>query len=97
MNTNNYFSKHVVPLAMLLLMLLAGTNATAQNVTVRTSNGSTIAAVKGEGVEDAFFSLGGFALWKHNQLNLTMTTADSDGATMTSSGQFTNPANNIFK
>lgn len=97
MNTNNYFSKHVVPLAMLLLMLLAGTNATAQNVTVRTSNGSTIAAVKGEGVEDAFFSMGGFALWKHNQLNLTMTTADSDGATMSSSGQFTNPANNIFK
>lgn len=78
-------------------MTSVGVNA--QNVTVKSTNGNTLPAVKGSGedaLEDAFFSMGGFAMWKHNQLNLTMTTADSDGAEM-SNGQFKNPANNIFK
>ena len=87
---------------LLLLLLVAGvTNTLAQNVTVRSNNGSTIAAVKNSSAagtaEDTFFSLGGFAMWKHNQLNLTMTTADADGATLSDNGQFMNPANNIFK
>ncbi len=81
---------------VLMAMLLSSVGVKAQNVTVKSTNGNTLPAVKGQGVEDAFYSLGGFALWKHNQLNLTMTTADSDGASM-SNGQFTNPANNIFK
>lgn len=81
---------------VLFVMLLGSSQAEAQNVTVKATNGNTLPAVKGNGVEDAFYSLGGFALWRHNQLNLTMTTADSDGAEM-SNGQFSNPANNIFK
>lgn len=82
---------------LMLFLLITGVNqGWAQNVTIKATNGSTIAAVKGDGADDAFFNLGGFSLWKHNQLNLTMTTADSDGATM-AEGQFMNPACNIFK
>lgn len=83
----------------IIAMLLTSVGVNAQNVTVKSTNGNTLPAVKGSGeyaLEDAFFSMGGFAMWKHNQLNLTMTTADSDGAEM-SNGQFKNPANNIFK
>lgn len=84
---------------LLITMLMTSIGVQAQNVTVKSTNGNTLPAVKGSGenaLEDAFFSMGGFAMWKHNQLNLTMTTADSDGAEM-SNGQFKNPANNIFK
>ena len=82
----------------LLSLLMVPLGMMAQTVTVRSDNGNTLPAVKGgTGLEDAFYSMGGFALWKHNQLNLTMSTADSDGAEMTSSGQFENAANNIFK
>ena len=95
MNTNNYFSKHVVPLAMLLLMLLAGTNATAQNVTIKATNGSTIPARKNGGAVDTFFGLGGFATWQHEQLSMVLTV--SDGTKLTQNGQLDNPANNLFK
>ena len=81
----------------LLSLLMVPLGMMAQTVTVRSDNGNTLPAVKGEGATDNFYKLGGFALWKHNQLNLTMSTADSDGAAMTNSGQFANPANNIFK
>ena len=82
---------------LFLGILLAPLSLQAQDVNVRANNGSCLPAVKGDGATDAFYSLGGFALWKHNQLNLNMTTADSDGAAMLSNGQFANPANNIFK
>ena len=95
MNTNNYFSKHVVPLAMLLLMLLAGTNAMAQNVTIKATNGSTIPARKNGGAFDTFFRLGGFATWQHEQLSMVLTV--SDGTKLTQNGQLDNPANNLFK
>ena len=83
---------------LMLFLLITGVNqGWAQNVTIKATNGSTIASVKGEGgTNDSFFNLGGFSLWKHNQLNLTMTTADSDVATM-AEGQFMSPACNIFK
>lgn len=80
------------------LLLLCALPSQAQNVTVKASNGSTLASVKGSGATDTFFNLGGFSLWKHNQLNLSMTTADKDdGFALTDIGQFANPANNIFK
>ena len=80
------------------LLLLCAMPSQAQNVTVKASNGSTLASVKGNGATDIFFNLGGFSLWKHNQLNLSMTTADKDdGFALTDIGQFANPANNIFK
>lgn len=80
------------------LLLLCALPSQAQNVTVKASNGSTLAAVKGSGADDTFFNLGGFSMWKHNQLNLSMTTSDKDdGFALTDIGQFANPANNIFK
>jgi len=86
---------------LLLLFLLAGvTDTLAQNVTIRGNNGSTLAARKtgGQGVvTDVFYGWGGFATWKHEQLSLTMTTADSDKPGLDANGQITNPANNIFK
>lgn len=87
--------------ALVAIFFLAAfaTNVQAQNVTVRPSNGSTLASVKdnsGGSATDAFFNLGGFATWKHEQLNLTMTTADSDAGNLTANGQIANPANNIF-
>lgn len=82
---------------LFLGILLAPLSIQAQDVNVRANNGSCIPAVKGDGATDVFYDMDGFALWKHNQLNLNMTTADSDGAAMLSNGQFANPANNIFK
>jgi hypothetical protein len=84
--------------ALVVIFFLAAfaTNVQAQNVTVRPSNGSMLASVKTGGTTDAFYSLGGFATWKHEQLNLTITTADSDRGELTDNGQIANPANNIF-
>ena len=84
--------------ALVAIFFLAAfaTNVQAQNVTVRPSNGSMLASVKSGGTTDAFYSLGGFATWKHEQLNLTITTADSDKGELTDNGQIANPANNIF-
>lgn len=82
----------------LLSLLLLPLGVMAQDVTVKTTNGNLVPAVKGTGANDTFYGHNGYALWKHNQLNLTMTTADSDGSQLsTTSGQFMNPANNIFK
>lgn len=87
---------------LLLLLLVAGvTNTLAQNVTVKTTNGNTIPGVKqsgGNDTNDTFYKWGGFAIWKHNQLNLTMSTTDKDEYFgVTDYAQFSNPANNIFK
>ena len=56
MKMKNYF-RFVV---FALLGLLNAQWASAQNVTIRSNNGSTIAAVK-EGDTDTFFGCGGFA------------------------------------
>ncbi|MBR1620687.1 MAG: hypothetical protein IJ669_01035 [Prevotella sp.] len=69
----------------------------AQEVTIHAGNGSLLPAVKDGGITDVFYDLNGFATWKHNQLTLTMTTADSDKGNLTEYGQLANPANNIFK
>ena len=67
----------------------------AQNVTIKATNGSTIAAVKsGNGAGDTFFGLGGFATWQHEQLAMVLTV--SDGTDLTKNGQLDNPANNLF-
>ncbi len=95
MNTNNYFSKHVVPLAMLLLMLLAGTNATAQNVTISPQNGSMICALtSGSQQTQLGFQIGAFGTWRHNQLSLTMT--GSNYATLTEDGQLSQHSNHFI-
>lgn len=93
MNTNNYFSKHVVPLAMLLLMLLAGTNATAQNVTISPKNGSMICSLAEGQSHSQGWELGSFGTWRHNQLSLTMT--GSNSPELTEDGQLAIHANHF--
>ncbi|MCR5130584.1 MAG: hypothetical protein K6C10_03870 [Prevotella sp.] len=66
----------------------------AQNVTIKATNGSTIAAVKQGGTTDSFFAAGGFATWQHEQLAMVLTV--SDGTALTPNGQLDNPANNLF-
>ena len=78
-----------------LLGLVNAQWAKAQNVTIKATNGSMIAAVpEGETEYDTFFKCGGFATWQHEQLSMAFTT--SDETSLTSTGQLANPANNLF-
>ena len=79
----------------LLSFLLVPLGMMAQNVTLSANNGNTIASMKNGGVEDTFYSLGGFATWQHEQLNMMLTVADD--TQLTENGQLANPANNLFK
>ena len=86
--------RNFTKLLTLFVLCLIGYQVKAQNVTVRPSTGSMIAAVKDGGQTDTYFRRNGFATWRHNQLCLTMTT--SDGKTKTPNGQLANPANDIY-
>ena len=87
--------KHLKFFFIFAVLLTIGTTAYGQNVTIKGDNGSTLASVpQGSSDYDSFFKVGGFATWKHKQLNMTMTT--SDERTLTANGQLSNPANNIF-
>ena len=77
-----------------LLGLVNAQWAAAQNVTIKATNGSTIAAVKSGSTTDTFFGCGGFATWQHEQLSMVLTT--SDGTGLTQNLQLENPANNLF-
>ncbi|MCR5130266.1 MAG: hypothetical protein K6C10_02250 [Prevotella sp.] len=78
----------------LLSLLLVPLGMMAQNVTIKATNGSTIAAVKQGGTTDSFFGAGGFATWQHEQLSMVLTV--SDNTDLTQNGQLDNPANNLF-
>ena len=86
---------------MLALLVMGVSNLFAQNVTVHPDNGNMLPARKSTG-GDTFYNWNGYATWKHEQLSLTMTTGDSNnnltnnGNKLTSSGQLSNPANDIF-
>lgn len=85
--------------ALLSFLLFVPLSIVAQNVTVKPSSGSMIAAVPENisgtsGDYDTFYRRGGFATWRHNQLCLTMTTSDAPG--LTSNGMLANPANNLY-
>ena len=77
----------------LLSIFLLPLGVMAQNVTIKATNGSTIAAIK-SGTTDTFFGAGGFATWQHEQLSMVLTT--SDGTALTKNNQLDNPANNLF-
>ena len=87
--------KHLKFFFIFAVLLTIGTTAYGQDVTIRANNGACVAAVKNGGTTDAFFNLGGFATWQHEQLNMVLTV--SDGTALTPSGQLDNPANNLFK
>ena len=87
--------KHLKFFFIFAVLLTIGTTAYGQNVTIKGDNGSTLASVpQGNNDYDVYFKAGGFATWKHQQLNMTMTA--SDERTLTANGQLSNPANNLF-
>ena len=86
--------KHLKFFFIFAVLLTIGTTAYGQDVTIKATNGSTVAAVKNGGTTDTFFGLGGFATWQHEQLSMVMTA--SDGTALTPNGQLDNPANNLF-
>ena len=91
--------KRLCALMASALLLFCVLPSQAQNVTVKPSTGSMIAAVPEQiegttGDYDTFYRRGGFATWRHNQLCLTMTT--SDASDLTDNGQLANPANNLY-
>lgn len=80
---------------MLALFIMGVVNTFAQDVTIRSNNGSMIPAVKNGGSDDTFFKCGGCATWQHEQLSMVLTA--SDGTVLTQNGQLDNPANNLFE
>lgn len=81
--------------ATLFLFNLAFSQANAQNVTIKATNGSMMASTpQGSSEYDTFYKCGGFATWQHEQLSMALTA--SDATSLTSSGQLANPANNLF-
>ena len=74
---------------LLLLMLVTGTTqGVAQNVTIDLVHGSLLAAVTDE--NESGFAQGYRALWRHEQLALSMTGTDRDG--LTTSGEVLEPS-----
>ena len=89
------FQSRWLGLLAVLLMFVCGLDVSAQNVTIRGNNGSTVAATpQGQSEYDTFFKCGGFATWQHEQLAMVLTT--SDATDLTPNGQLDNPANNLF-
>lgn len=81
-------------IVLIALLFFSTVEVKAQSVTIRPSTGATIAAIKDGGVNDTFFKFGGYATWRHEQLNLTMTV--SDNKDLTDNGLLANPANNLL-
>ena len=78
---------------LLLLLLVAGvTNTLAANVTVSPTTGKLIAAKTG-GYNETGAVRGWSAMWRHEQLNLTLTV--SDFPTLTPGDELATPAGNI--
>lgn len=73
---------------MLLMMVTGTTQSVAQNVTIDLVHGSLLAAVTDEG--ETGFSQGFKALWRHEQLALSMTGSDRDAITAT--GEIAEPS-----
>ena len=90
-NTIAKKSYYCISFLFLLAIWLVGTPVKAQDVVVSPSTGKLIAAYT-SGSESGFEN-GSSALWRHNQLPLTITVAD-DG-TLTAGKELANPAGNL--
>ena len=73
---------------MLLMLVTGTTQGVAQNVTIDLVHGSLLAAVTDE--NESGFAQGYRALWRHEQLALSMTGTDRDG--LTTSGEVLEPS-----
>lgn len=90
-NTIAKKSYYCISFLFLLAIWLVGTPVKAQNVVVSPATGKLIAALT-SGKEDGFEN-GSSALWRHNQLPLTITVADE--GTLTPGRELANPAGNL--
>lgn len=90
-NTIAKKSYYCISFLFLLAFWLVGTPVKAQNVVVSPATGKLIAALTYEGEEG--FENGCTALWRHNQLPLTITVADE--GTLTPGRELANPAGNL--
>lgn len=90
-NTIAKKSYYCISFLFLLAIWLVGTPVKAQDVVVSPTTGKLIAAYT-SGKEEGFGN-GSSALWRHNQLPLTITVAD-DG-TLTAGNELANPAGNL--
>ena len=86
---------YCISFLFLLAIWLVGTPVKAQDVVVSPSTGKLIAAFTSDksGETEVGFQNGSSALWRHNQLPLTITVAD-DG-TLTAGKELANPAGNL--
>ena len=79
-------------LITLLVLFLIGLQANAQNVTISPQTGSLVAALTYDG--EVGFSGGWAAMWRHEQLALSLTV--SDDPYLTVGGEIANPAGNLY-
>lgn len=80
---------------MFFALCLWGTQSNAQNVTIGPDNGSLVVGQAGAQADDSGITRGLYAMWRHEQLSLTMTT--SDLANLTSAGELQDPSCAIGK
>ena len=83
--TNSTLNRWIL---MLLMMVTGITQGVAQNVTIDLIHGSLLAAVTDEG--ETGYEQGFRALWRHEQLALSMTGTDRDG--LTTAGEVSEPS-----
>ena len=87
MKTKN---KCLVTSLAIIAMLMMSLGVKAQNVTIRPDNGNLIVGQAGGQVTDSGIEKGLYAMWRHEQLALTMTT--SDIGLQTSAGEMGDPS-----
>lgn len=73
MKTKN---KCLVTSLAIIAMLMMSLGVKAQNVTIGPKNGNLIVGQAGGQNTDSGINRGLFAMWRHEQLGLTMTTSD---------------------
>ncbi len=89
-----FTSSGLIRSLMMLLLLVAGTGQMlwAQSVTVSPTTGKLIAS-KSDDPNETGFQNGLCALWRHEQLPLSLTTSDDTG--LTDGGEFITPTSNM--
>lgn len=87
----NHFLRIVT--IVIMLMAMAAPEIAAQNVFVSPTTGKLIAALTSG--QEVGFEKGGSAVWKHEQLPLTISVADHGD--FTSAGELSNPAGNLIE
>lgn len=78
---------------VIMFVAMAAPEIAAQNVFVSPTTGKLIAALTSG--QEVGFQNGGSAIWKHEQLPLTISVADN--GTFTSAGELANPAGNLVE